>query len=152
MLLSALREWDRRLEFLCSTDGGGKGSGRVCFFSAEAVKECIRTYAHNVKFVCRDVGGLILVSGVTKAGDTVEYEFEVAEGTMRGGEKGYVVTCKSCNVVGARVEGNLVSNTTESQCMKFIHGLAEGVLKEEKWKSECFDALKNRREGYCVVC
>jgi hypothetical protein len=151
MLVSALREWDRKLEFLCSKDGGGKGSGRVVVFSAEAVKECIRTYARNVNFECRDEGGFVLLNGVTKAGP-VEYEFEVAEGTMRGGEKGYVVTCKSCNVKGARVEGNLVSNTTESECMEFIRGLAEGVLIEEKWKSEYFDALKNRKEGYCVVC
>jgi hypothetical protein len=130
MLVSALREWDRKLEFLCSKDGGGKGSGRVVLSSVEAVKRCIIKYAADIPRRSRAEGDCVLVDLGTRR-EPEEYEFKVVAGTGPGGTEGYMVTCTSCGLPAANVSEFIESSADGDKCEYFMSKLVESVLQKE---------------------
>jgi hypothetical protein len=130
MLVSALREWDRKLEFLCSKDGGGKGSGRVVLSSVEAVRGCIVKYAKFVELRYKVEGDCVLVDTGTRAMPE-ELEFKVVSATGSGNQKGYTVTCTSRTMPAANVSEFIESSAAEERCMDFMSELARIVIEKE---------------------
>ena len=130
MLVSALREWDRKLEFLCSKDGGGRRSGRAVLSSVEAVRGCIVKYAKFVELRYKVEGDCVLVDTGTRAMPE-ELEFKVVSATGSGIQKGYMVTCTSRTMPAANVSEFIESSADGDKCEYFMSKLVESVLQKE---------------------
>jgi hypothetical protein len=125
MLLSALREWDQRLEFLGSRDGG-----RGVLSGVESVNWCIMKYAKGAGFDSRTEDECVLVNiGSSRAPE--EFQFKAVADLRSGYTQGFTVTCTSCAKPEASVVRFIESGATEIECMRFMSALAEEVLREE---------------------
>jgi hypothetical protein len=123
MLLSVLREWDRRLEFLVS-------SGRVVVQKPEvvwtsyAVAKCIEDYANGHKYTC---GRSLLWKGYRvsiRSGVSEETPVDIYMDIVPSQSVSDTVTIVCCTPDGGQIgaSASMDFKSTEADCERIIEG------------------------------